>query len=260
MSTVLHMPSFSSSPYGLPEKNVESFAPAFTSVNGRSPTSPPTNEQRLPFPVVNANRTSVSRAPDHVYRSSTSSASPTSSEGDKSPTSPNKRRHSDSEEDSYVQISPIDATAGRYSSTQYQSGKLPSMENPQHRTLPPLDRLEAERRWATEPRDMPYNGYQELQPREPRPTEPQTTESRSTEPRSAVAQGPMGNVSELHDHEQTNVVDATRAGVQVEPKRRKRQFANRTKTGCGTCRRRKKKCDEAKPECRLKSRDLINII
>ena len=27
-------------------------------------------------------------------------------------------------------------------------------------------------------------------------------------------------------------------------------FANRTKTGCQTCRRRKKKCDEAKPECK----------
>jgi len=35
-----------------------------------------------------------------------------------------------------------------------------------------------------------------------------------------------------------------------EQKKRKRQFANRTKTGCITCRRRKKKCDEGKPECR----------
>ena len=32
-------------------------------------------------------------------------------------------------------------------------------------------------------------------------------------------------------------------------KRRKRVFSNRTKTGCITCRRRKKKCDEGKPEC-----------
>ncbi|KAI9892267.1 MAG: Maltose acetyltransferase [Vezdaea aestivalis] len=32
-------------------------------------------------------------------------------------------------------------------------------------------------------------------------------------------------------------------------KRRKRVFSNRTKTGCLTCRRRKKKCDEGKPEC-----------
>ncbi|KAJ5248661.1 hypothetical protein N7468_000112 [Penicillium chermesinum] len=41
-----------------------------------------------------------------------------------------------------------------------------------------------------------------------------------------------------------------RAGtaVQVAPKR-KRVFSNRTKTGCMTCRRRKKKCDEQHPAC-----------
>ncbi|EPE10034.1 nodulation protein l [Ophiostoma piceae UAMH 11346] len=36
---------------------------------------------------------------------------------------------------------------------------------------------------------------------------------------------------------------------QSDPKRRKRNFSNRTKTGCLTCRKRKKKCDETKPEC-----------
>lgn len=36
--------------------------------------------------------------------------------------------------------------------------------------------------------------------------------------------------------------------VQVAPKR-KRVFSNRTKTGCMTCRRRKKKCDELHPAC-----------
>lgn len=35
-----------------------------------------------------------------------------------------------------------------------------------------------------------------------------------------------------------------------DPKKRKRNFSNRTKTGCLTCRKRKKKCDEAKPECK----------
>lgn len=50
----------------------------------------------------------------------------------------------------------------------------------------------------------------------------------------------------------SNSAEQTRAGVQlIDPKKRKRQFANRTKTGCGTCRRRKKKCDEAKPECEI---------
>ena len=37
---------------------------------------------------------------------------------------------------------------------------------------------------------------------------------------------------------------------QSDPKRRKRNFSNRTKTGCLTCRKRKKKCDETKPECK----------
>lgn len=34
-----------------------------------------------------------------------------------------------------------------------------------------------------------------------------------------------------------------------ERKKRKRNFSNRTKTGCMTCRKRKKKCDETRPEC-----------
>lgn len=37
--------------------------------------------------------------------------------------------------------------------------------------------------------------------------------------------------------------------IQMDPKKRKRNFSNRTKTGCMTCRKRKKKCDEQKPEC-----------
>lgn len=41
------------------------------------------------------------------------------------------------------------------------------------------------------------------------------------------------------------------SGQDIDRKRRKRVFSNRTKTGCMTCRRRKKKCDEQHPECRL---------
>lgn len=39
-------------------------------------------------------------------------------------------------------------------------------------------------------------------------------------------------------------------GLQADHKKRKRNFSNRTKTGCMTCRRRKKKCDESRPECK----------
>lgn len=45
--------------------------------------------------------------------------------------------------------------------------------------------------------------------------------------------------------------DGSPLSNQADPKRRKRVFSNRTKTGCITCRRRKKKCDEGKPECLL---------
>lgn len=39
--------------------------------------------------------------------------------------------------------------------------------------------------------------------------------------------------------------------IMLDGKKRKRNFSNRTKTGCLTCRKRKKKCDEQKPECKL---------
>ena len=38
----------------------------------------------------------------------------------------------------------------------------------------------------------------------------------------------------------------------IVPKR-KRNFSNRTKTGCMTCRRRKKKCGEERPHCKFES-------
>ncbi|KAF2085894.1 hypothetical protein K490DRAFT_67182 [Saccharata proteae CBS 121410] len=50
-------------------------------------------------------------------------------------------------------------------------------------------------------------------------------------------------------HEYDGTTYHTKAGVQEIPGKRKRVFSNRTKTGCQTCRRRKKKCDEARPEC-----------
>ncbi|KAG0645813.1 Maltose transacetylase [Hyphodiscus hymeniophilus] len=43
--------------------------------------------------------------------------------------------------------------------------------------------------------------------------------------------------------------DQREMSAQSDPKKRKRNFSNRTKTGCMTCRRRKKKCDETRPEC-----------
>ena len=44
----------------------------------------------------------------------------------------------------------------------------------------------------------------------------------------------------------------SQASLEMDRRKRKRVFSNRTKTGCMTCRRRKKKCDEQHPECKLK--------
>lgn len=45
---------------------------------------------------------------------------------------------------------------------------------------------------------------------------------------------------------------SSQSGLDMDRKRRKRVFSNRTKTGCMTCRRRKKKCDEQHPECKYR--------
>jgi hypothetical protein len=55
------------------------------------------------------------------------------------------------------------------------------------------------------------------------------------------------------DHRQDSI-------LQHDPKKRKRNFSNRTKTGCLTCRKRKKKCDEQKPECKRLFYLLIHTI
>lgn len=67
-------------------------------------------------------------------------------------------------------------------------------------------------------------------------------------------QSPDGDDQDDHDHDDhmysgQYTPEHRRDGVVSDPKKRKRNFSNRTKTGCLTCRRRKKKCDEQKPEC-----------
>ena len=63
-----------------------------------------------------------------------------------------------------------------------------------------------------------------------------------------------GTPEEDDEHGQYGDYGASRSSVDLDRKRRKRVFSNRTKTGCMTCRRRKKKCDEQHPECKLNPR------
>lgn len=90
------------------------------------------------------------------------------------------------------------------------------MENPQHHTLAPLDRPEAERPWATEPREMPHNGYQDRQHRQPHPAE---TVHNGLPPGPRAYMSTTGSPNGLEEERMTEM---TRAGVQVELKKRKR--------------------------------------
>ena len=73
-------------------------------------------------------------------------------------------------------------------------------------------------------------------------------EAQGQDPRSLGRPAPSANVQPAPPS-----AFPERPTVQVAPKR-KRVFSNRTKTGCMTCRRRKKKCDEQHPACESLSR------
>ncbi|KPM36646.1 hypothetical protein AK830_g9908 [Neonectria ditissima] len=61
---------------------------------------------------------------------------------------------------------------------------------------------------------------------------------------------PEGDDNSINVYGGQYTPEQRRDGVlQHDAKKRKRNFSNRTKTGCLTCRKRKKKCDEQKPEC-----------
>lgn len=52
------------------------------------------------------------------------------------------------------------------------------------------------------------------------------------------------------EHEQSQPPPSTTETESHGRQKKKRAFSNRTKTGCMTCRRRKKKCDEQHPQCK----------
>jgi len=234
MSAVRHLPVLNTqSPYMIKDKAGDSFAPAFTTVNSRGcPPSP--HVSTISNGMTSRQSPSQhpgSGSPGNAYRSGSTSSSESSS-GSSSPDSPNnKKRRSDSPPEHH--------------------SNSRAMEAPQHRPLPSFDRAsQHERRWTAEPQsDI---GYRE--PLQPRPLEP-----------IHGSMPPMTNGhATMHEHngsvDSANMSEVNRTGVQhIDAKKRKRQFANRTKTGCGTCRKRKKKCDEAKPECKSKHPKLMEM-
>lgn len=97
----------------------------------------------------------------------------------------------------------------------------------------------------------------------PRPyySDERMVEALQRENQSYDAMGPRDNFVSPEDDDDQHAQQygdyganrSSLSGQDIDRKRRKRVFSNRTKTGCMTCRRRKKKCDEQHPECRLRN-------
>ena len=75
----------------------------------------------------------------------------------------------------------------------------------------------------------------------------QQVEESQQQPQPSVENGRP--TSQDDQEEDEDRIDDQLPNDPFDPKKRKRNFSNRTKTGCHTCRGRKKKCDEAKPTC-----------
>ncbi|RMZ88682.1 hypothetical protein DV736_g4101, partial [Chaetothyriales sp. CBS 134916] len=76
-----------------------------------------------------------------------------------------------------------------------------------------------------------------------------TSPEAHAQPSSVTRTQPNGVHERSWDVSASKPAPAYEQEVNGQAKKRKRTFANRTKSGCMTCRRRKKKCDEGRPEC-----------
>lgn len=115
---------------------------------------------------------------------------------------------------------------------------------------------------AREERTSSYEGPYSAGPVSGQSEEPMGEMLRRATSHGDDDQSPDGDDND-HDHAMYSgqyTPEHRRDGVISDPKKRKRNFSNRTKTGCLTCRRRKKKCDEQKPECEFGPRHNILVI
>ncbi|KIW96540.1 uncharacterized protein Z519_01931 [Cladophialophora bantiana CBS 173.52] len=106
--------------------------------------------------------------------------------------------------------------------------------------------------WHTEKPVQPASSLNGLQPScsETQHGEILQQEANTSEPPPQPPWGPdyQPRLNGQLIHDQYGHPESATGAPTVAPKR-KRNFSNRTKTGCMTCRQRKKKCDEAQPWC-----------
>ncbi|KAL1953220.1 hypothetical protein VTO42DRAFT_3386 [Malbranchea cinnamomea] len=164
---------------------------------------------------------------------------------------------SKTDDDSTARPQTVDVNGSARSSTAPESETF-------GRSLPPkygpMERVEAARSNLTPPTSH-LNSHGQQHSSQP----VDSSDAQLAEALQRDVQGPSTTTTtkpwELANRPQSESLDPQNPGHSNEPSqpppstetqgrpKKKRAFSNRTKTGCMTCRRRKKKCDEQHPEC-----------
>jgi len=252
-SAIANMPSSISSGSTEHRRSDSEAGPrGFTAVNITPPQSRGMHESRRSTDKTNGGPESSATSPDVSPRHSTASASrhnnPSSWNMNSHESSQHKRRRSMSSEQGLPSPRRYDYNPPKQTETQQQ--------HLADRALHVLDHTANQHPtngyYSAAPggQDHPAYGYERHYNGPP--------DAHSSTPEGRLAEAFSRETSEHHYASSANGVDHERLddnrdgsqGLQSGQKR-KRNFSNRTKTGCITCRGRKKKCDEGRPQCKF---------
>ncbi|KAL8953200.1 MAG: hypothetical protein Q9222_000935 [Ikaeria aurantiellina] len=138
-------------------------------------------------------------------------------------------------------------------------GDGPELYPRPERSPPPSDTYPQPERHSLVRNEYDNRGDGSIAPGRPYYSEARMAEALQRENNSydpmPMHEGQFGSPDDDDDHQHAQQygeyggTPRTQAQRDLDRTRRKRVFSNRTKTGCMTCRRRKKKCDELHPEC-----------
>ena len=168
-----------------------------------------------------------------------------------------KRRRSGSDEAmAYAEQRPYEYSPSRKPEPQHMANRaLHVLGNGGHNPASPYYHNGVERNGHTWHPDRSVQSHHSVHGSRPSNSEAQMIEVLQRDANMAEAQPrpwdhqPTTNGQANHDQYNHDAA----SGVTMATSKRKRNFSNRTKTGCMTCRTRKKKCDEAQPQCKFAS-------
>ena len=242
--------------------------------------NPNPNSNSNPNPNINLNTTQRQEANDEskTHYVSSHSRTPSSQQSKTATTSPQKRKRSMTDDYDNLNNTPTYHSHALPNSPERQrmysteNGRAHELDNGSPpTTYPPLPEHARPQPPELYPRpdrhQMARNDYDpRVDPNianiapAPRPyySEARMAEALQRENRNYDAMGPRDQFASPEDDDEHNAQQyadygtnrGSQSGMDMDRKRRKRVFSNRTKTGCMTCRRRKKKCDEQHPECK----------